>query len=218
LPDHRYIDIHSHSAGTDDALTIRNLVIGQPAASPHFPCSAGIHPWYITASPRELMKQLETILDQPATIALGECGLDLLAESPMPLQEQVFMLQAELAMKLKKPMIIHCVKAADRIIATRKKMKLTIPMIIHGFNNNSQTATELLKHGFYLSFGAAILRKNSNASKVVRDCPADKLFLETDDSGRSIIEIYKAAADLRGISKEELQRQIEKNFKHIFNE
>jgi TatD DNase family protein len=114
-------------------------------------------------------------------------------------------------------MIIHCVKAFNELIRIKKENKVSVPMIIHGFNNNEQIAEQLLKENFYLSFGKAILINNSNAQKVFKNTGIEKLFLETDDSDVSIKSIFDKAAELKGMSVEELKEKIYLNFKTIFD-
>ncbi|HNL08329.1 MAG TPA: hypothetical protein PKH93_12210, partial [Chitinophagales bacterium] len=49
-----------------------------------------------------------------------------------------------------------------------------------------------------------------------RTMPANKLFLETDDSQIPIQEIYQAAAAIRKISVEELSNILHKNWNSLF--
>ena len=60
---------------------------------------------------------------------------------------------------------------------------------------------QLLKHGFYLSFG---FHFNPDS---LHTCPAERLFLETDDTSRPIADLYAIAATLRGTPPETLNQQ-----------
>lgn len=88
-------------------------------------------------------------------------------------------------------------------------------MIIHGFNKRKSIGDELLKNGFYLSFGKSIL-SNVNLQDFFSEIPLDKIFLETDAANISIQEIYQKAAALRHLETEELALKIEKNL-HAIN-
>ena len=57
------------------------------------------------------MDLLRVLVSGSGVVAIGEAGLDTLAESPMDLQKEVFLAQANLAEETHKPLIIHCVKA-----------------------------------------------------------------------------------------------------------
>ena len=69
------------------------------------------------------------------------------------LQKKVFERANSLGKSNSKPVIIHCVKIS-RINSVSKIAK--VPLIIHGFNKKKAIADEMLKHGFYLSFGKSV--------------------------------------------------------------
>ena len=66
-------------------------------------------------------------------LAVGEAGLDKLAEAPLTLQIEVFEYQARLAEEANKPLIIHLVKAVDELLKLKQKIQPVKPWIIHGF-------------------------------------------------------------------------------------
>ena len=88
-------------------------------------------------------------------------------------------------------------------------------MIVHGFNNKSQIAEQLLKHGFYLSLGAALLKADSNASKILPKIPLNQLFLETDDNNCTIQRIFTEASQILALPVTILQEKMRENFKKI---
>ena len=86
--------------------------------------SVGIHPWYIAsfaASLNDSKARFEELLDHPQVLAVGEAGLDKLAEAPLTLQIEVFEYQARLAEEADKPLIIHLVKAVDELLKLKQK-------------------------------------------------------------------------------------------------
>jgi TatD DNase family protein len=85
-------------------------------------------------------------------------------------------------------------------------------MLVHGFNRKIELLRELIKAGFYLSFGAALFEDKTSIHAVLAECPPDRLFLETDDQEKYTIEdIYKKAASILGVDIEELTTQILEN-------
>ena len=86
-------------------------------------------------------------------LAVGEAGLDKLADAPMDLQVEVFRCQACLAEAVGKPLVLHLVKAVDELLKVKRDLRPSKPWIIHGFRGKAALAEEYLKHGFYLSFG-----------------------------------------------------------------
>ena len=179
--------------------------------------SIGIHPWYIKVEKiDENLKIIENKLQTDNCLAIGECGLDKRIEIPLELQISVFEKQLALAEEYKKPVVIHCVAAFQEVIAIKKKMKISVPMIIHGFSKNSQIASQLIKEGFYLSFGKYLLL-NPELKTVFNDIPNDRFFLETDTLEENIQQVYKIASEYKKMNIKELQDIISSNFEQIFN-
>jgi TatD DNase family protein len=178
--------------------------------------SIGIHPWYIVEDRLESDLQIiENKLQATNCLALGECGLDKRIAIPLELQQKVFEKQLLLAEKYKKPIVIHCVAAFQEVIAIKKRLKITVPMIIHGFSKNKQVAKELIDNGFYISFGKYLLR-NPELETVFQSIPNDRFFLETDTVEEGIEEVYALAAKYKNWSIEELEQQIKSNFAAVF--
>jgi TatD DNase family protein len=180
--------------------------------------SIGIHPWYIVEERlRADLERIENKLQESNCLALGECGLDKRIEIPMELQQLVFEKQLLLAEKHQKAVVVHCVAAFQEVIATKKKLKITVPMLIHGFSKNTQVAQQLLDNGFHLSFGKQLLQ-NPELETAFLSIPNDRFFLETDTAEEGIQAVYALAAKYKGISMEEIQEQINKNFNTVFNQ
>ncbi|UOK41984.1 MULTISPECIES: TatD family hydrolase [Flavobacterium] len=176
--------------------------------------SIGIHPWYIDVDKTdEFLQIIENKLQQQNCLALGECGLDKRIETSLEIQTAVFEKQLALAVKYQKPVILHCVSAYQEVIEIKKRFKIEVPMIIHGFSKNWQVAKSLLDNGFYLSFGKYLLR-NPELASVFEQVPNDRFFLETDTIEESISDVYDKAAFIKKMNVEQI---IEDNFKLVFN-
>ncbi len=180
--------------------------------------SFGIHPWKIDKDVNDVLAEMDTISRNRRCIAIGECGLDKAIDTDLELQQKIFCEQIQIANEVQKPLMIHCVKAFNELTACLKKMNNTVPVIIHGFNNNQNIANDLLKHGYLLSFGKALMDDDSNASEVIKHVGRKNFFLETDDSKVSIRDIYKRASEILGIEEQFLQEQLKSNYQRIFKE
>lgn len=203
------IDIHTHTPGHSNALLNYYRQFEQSAVVPF--CSLGLHPWYPDEATFE---QLAVFAEQENVLAIGECGLDKLCETDWSLQQELFLLQIELANRLNKPLIIHCVRAYNECIQVLTSAK--VPVIFHGFNRSLSVAQMLLAKGFYLSIGAAIF--NTAFEAVFAALPPERIFFETDDRADLAIEsIYKRAAELQKIEVESLILQVEHNFQKVFS-
>lgn len=212
----KFINLHTHQF--TDRHDIFEVVNQYPhefdVAIPHY--SIGIHPWYIVEDRlSDDLAVLESKLAFENCLAVGECGLDKRIEIPLPLQIQVFEKQLLLAEQYKKPVILHCVAAFQEVIEIKNALKITVPMIIHGFSKNQETAKQLLDNGFYVSFGKYLLR-NPDLASVFKSVPNDRFFLETDTVEESIREVYKLAAQYKNIEIEILKDTLHQNFNSVF--
>lgn len=216
----KFIDIHTHNQTTEEnTLKIVNAPQSH-AFSVQTPnlFSLGLHPWYLDKNTIENdFEKLEQNVKNQHVVTIGECGLDRNIDVDFEFQKEVFIQQIQLAEHLQKPVIIHCVRAFPEIISIKKKLQPSIPMIIHGFNNNSQICEQLIEHQFYISLGAALINPNSNASKVIKMIPKEKLFLETDDKNCTISSIFALASAYSNVPIEILQEIIINNFNRIFS-
>lgn len=222
-----FLNIHSHYASEPAGVrAIQNVII--PSAKKDDEVlsagysgkwiSAGIHPWNI--SQINYTSQLSTLADlagKESVKMIGECGLDRLRGPSLDLQLRVFEDQIYLAEKLKKPVIVHCVKCFSELLMIKKKLNPAVPLIVHGFNNKIETARQLLMHDFYLSFGAAVLSEGSNAEKVASEVPETRIFLETDDRDIPVERVYERVALLKNVSVNRLEEIIFANYQNLGN-
>jgi TatD DNase family protein len=212
----KYINLHTHIFS--DRADILEIVNQYPqefdASIPHY--SIGIHPWYIVEDRINAdLTIIESKLELENCLAIGECGLDKRIEIPFDLQINVFERQLILAEEYKKPVIIHCVAAFQEVIEIKNRLEISVPMIIHGFSKNIETAQQLLNNGFYLSFGKYLLR-NPELEAVFIKIPETRFFLETDTIEEGIREVYQLAAKHKNMELEAMQNQVQHNFESIF--
>lgn len=187
------LNIHTH----------RPLPPGEATVS-----SAGLHPWDVGEDWQQRLDSLHD--DIMHADAIGECGLDRARPATFQLQHSAFEAQIALSEALRKPIILHCVRSTDDIL--RLKCGTTLPWIWHGFRGKPQQLQTLLRHGFYVSFG---LRHNDDS---LAQCPAERLFLETDDTPAHIDNLYERAATLRHTSINDLRTRVWDNAKAVFGE
>jgi TatD DNase family protein len=213
----QYFNLHTHDF--TNQLDVLELVNQFPqefdAAIPFY--SIGIHPLYINED--RLEKDFQVVdekLALPECLALGECGLDKRAETPFEVQQSVFERQLALAEKHKKPVVIHCVAAFQELIETKKRLKIGVPMIVHGFSKKMELAKQLIDNGFYVSFGKNLLR-NPELESVFKSIPNDRFLLETDMIEEGIQDIYALASKYKGLELKELQQIVNKNYSMVFD-
>ena len=93
--------------------------------------------------------------------------------------------------------------------------RYTVPIIFHGFTGSPQLAGQLIRKGYFLSFGTALFR-SPKTQEALRTTPDNHLFLETDEADTTIEEIYREAATLRNTPIEILKQSIYTNYKTLF--
>ena len=165
-----YIDIHTHPFHKDEGtITVQNIFPGDGFAAfggRNF-YSVGLHPWHLGTKDEnnEALQMVEEALEFDHVIFVGEAGLDKINGGDFIEQLRVFEAQAVIAEEYEYPLIIHCVKAMNEIIALRKKMNPAMPWIMHGYNGSLEITKQLIDKGFLFSFGKGLFRKNSKAVK-----------------------------------------------------
>lgn len=142
--------------------------------------SLQLHPWHLRseADIEAFIDKANTLRDDPQLVAIGECGLDGLCDTPLPLQRQAFRAALQVAHQLHLPVIIHCVKLWSELIAITKDSSLlplpSSPLILHGFRKGPQLARQLLDAGFSFSIG-----EHYNPA-ILDIIPPERLYHETD--------------------------------------
>ncbi len=149
--------------------------------------SVGLHPWHVNEDWQVQLEKMRSEASLPCVCAIGECGLDKLTGNDYERQKHAFRAQVSLAEECGKPMIIHCVKAYDDILAIHKEMNPRQKWMIHGFRGKPEQAKQIMAKGMLLSFGH---RYNVDTLSYVA-FNYRSLYLETDDCGLSIRQIYE---------------------------
>ena len=211
-----FFNLHTHKY--TNQFNVLELVNQYPqefeATIPYY--SIGIHPWFIVEKRIEVdLAIIKSKLEEANCLAVGECGLDKRIEISMELQQMVFERQLLLAQQYQKPVVIHCVATFQELIAIKKKLNISVPMLIHGFSKNIQVAKQLVDNGFYISFGKYLLL-NPELEAVFKSVPDNRFFLETDTVEEGIEAVYELAAKYKGVSVKEIQKLVSSNFLDVF--
>ncbi len=194
-----YINIHTHDT-SEEALTVT---------------SAGIHPWDAEEhdlSDRDEKREIEEAISESQIV--GEIGLDFAAEVDRDAQQQLFKGQLKLAKKHNKPVLLHSVRAFDATMLVLSTFNLR-GVIFHGFIGSVQQMNTAVDRGYYISFGDRTFA-SPKTLKALRECPIERLFIETDTAKVSIEELYAKISKQRMESVEELRKAIYDNYKRIF--
>ena len=149
-------DCHTHKL---DVFGISNIKFN----SDHFPAntfSTGLHPWDVSKeiSLEEISSYLKKCHGLKNFAAVGEVGLDKMKGETLAVQEEYFRFQIKLAIRFKKPVIIHCVRAYEQCLSILKNEGVSTPVIFHDFNASFEIYQKLTQQGYYISLGKNFLK------------------------------------------------------------
>lgn len=191
----------------------------------------GIYPIdALKLSEKEIDEEIEYIKQNKSKIyAIGEVGLDLKEEElHKTLDKQKINLRkfVNLAIKLNKPVIIHSRKAELHTTELLEELKAK-KVIMHCFSGKMSLVDRIVKNGWLLSIPA-----NSHYAQqfqdVINRVPIENLLCETDtpylhplkewpNQPANVIYSYKKIAEIKKIKLEQAEKEIEKNFKKLFD-
>ncbi|WP_339794433.1 TatD family hydrolase [uncultured Imperialibacter sp.] len=215
--DSHFLDFHTHTmrqADRVDVMEIVSLHLGQD--KPHKYFTVGLHPWWAEQPATvDQRKELERLLTDSHCLAMGEMGLDNLKGPEIEVQMDILRSQLKVADEMKKPVIIHCVRAFGQLSEIKKEFPGIEKWCVHGYGRHATLAKQLIDQGFYLSLMPGLPPAKYMA--LFESLPHDRLFLETDSMPDiSIIDVYETVAGLIEIEMPELQRQMNSNARTFF--
>jgi TatD DNase family protein len=216
-----FIDIHNHGVKSIKGVFSVEVLMAheerEPENLPGITYTYGIHPWYLNENNHNyLISKVIKTAGNELVAGIGEAGFDRIKGPSTELQRKTFEEQAYIAEELRKPLVIHCVRAWNELLQEHKKLKPKMSWLVHGFRGKPDLALQLIAKGMYLSFWFDfILRPES--TMLIKSLPADKIFLETDGSGVDIREIYNKVSKSLGITVNDLKSIIISNFYKFFN-
>lgn len=205
--------------------------------------SVGVHPWEVGEElPAGLYDDLKRLAGGEKVVAIGEVGLDFVdnvftgvnyrqAEHLRRAQMCAFRRQVELACELGLPLVVHCRGAYPTLIAVlREERAHRVRGVIHNFDGDEYTMTQLLDLGFWMSIGGAITYPDMpGLRRTVRYIPLDGLLLETDapymplypDSGEknepaNVKVIARQVARLKGMEEARVIEACYRSFVDLF--
>ena len=153
----------------------------------------GLHPEEVREDYSQVLDRMEKLLNDDF-IAIGEVGLDFYWSREFEKQQlEAFEKQVQWACCIGLPLMIHCRKAQNELVAILRKYKDRLPGgVFHCFTGNAQEARQLLEFdNFALGIGGVLTFKKSHLPEVVANIPISRIVLETDAP-------YMAPVPMRG--------------------
>ena len=192
----------------------------------------GLHHEDVKSDWQDVLVAIKPRLSQ--AIAIGEVGLDFYWSREFE-QEQLlaFEEQVRWSVELQLPLMIHCRKAQNEMIAILKRYKSQLPGgVFHCFTGNELEAKELLLFdGFVLGIGGVSTFKKSHLPEVLPAVvPLERIVLETDapymapvpkrgerNEPAFVAYVQKKLAEAYGVSEETVERITNDNCKKVLN-
>ncbi|WP_108126448.1 TatD family hydrolase [Saccharospirillum mangrovi] len=198
-------------------------------SDPRIHLAVGHHPWFLPVTEPDV-SELESELDRrPHWVALGEIGLDFhIASNAAERQHQEDWFTAQLAVAAERqlPVIVHSVKAHDRVLSLLKRFP-QVRGVIHAFLGPYEQALAFIDKGWCLGCGSLILKSPKTRDAFAR-LPADAILLETDAPdmrphpalyANPLLDLLQTAEQLaqsRGVSLDQLKAQTATNVRRLF--
>jgi TatD DNase family protein len=203
------------------------------------PCFA-VHPQMPAAqtSCENSLEFLENLAGRGRLAAIGETGFDLYNAAfreTETIQDRLFAVHLEIALRHELPVIIHVRRAMHKIFSAVRLLSKCKAVIFHSWPGTMEEGEALLRRGVnvYFSFGTTILLNHRQAMRCCAAFPSDRLLVETDapfqplrgqgfSQWTDLSRILEAAAALRceaespAANASELETLIEGNFKAAF--
>ena len=157
----------------------------------------GLHPEDVRSNWREVVSEMRHIQEASPTefIAIGEVGLDFYWSREYEHEQmECFEEQVRWAIEARLPLMIHCRKAQNEMVAVMRRYQDQLPGgVFHCFTGNQKEAAELLTFPrFVLGIGGVSTFKSSHLREdLPAVVPLDRIVLETDSP-------YMAPVPLRG--------------------
>ena len=147
----------------------------------------GIHPHEASQVTPEILTLMKTYLSHPKCVAVGEIGLDYYYEHSQPEKQKIECAsQLEIALEVKKPVVIHSRDGEDDLLEmlidyARDLKGGYAPGVIHCFSGTEKFARACLDLGFYISLsGIFTFKATEDLRQMVKRFPRDRLLVETD--------------------------------------
>jgi len=193
-------------------------------------------------------KKYKKLAKSKKVVAIGEIGLDYYWKPKTTKKKELFkekqkdllLKQLKLAQELKLPVIFHCRMAHQDLIEFLSENPETRPKraVAHGFVGNLQELQKYLDFRFYIGFngiifsalGGPALGGKLPLDEVIKQCPLDKILIETDcpyltppSEGKDkrnepifVKHVAKRISELKGTNFEQVCEETSKNARNLF--
>ena len=175
---HQFVVTGASLEGTRAALRLAQ------AAPLLMRATAGCHPHHAIDLDDGAFDALAALAEDPLCAAVGECGLDYHRNFSSPAEQRsAFERQLALAVRLRKPLFLHCRDAhRDFMAMLRAQVADLPPAVLHCFTGTGDELDDCLDLGLFIGITGWICdeRRGLHLRDIVGRIPAGRLMIETD--------------------------------------
>ena len=195
----------------------------------------GLHPEDVKEDWENVLREMETHMQDAPWIAIGEVGLDFYWSREFEKEQiEVFDKQVQWAIKYDLPLMVHCRTAQNELLAVLRKYADNPKLrgVFHCFTGNEQEARRYLEsENWMLGIGGVLTFKKSKLPETLRNAvPLSRIVLETDapymapvphrgkrNESSFIPYIINTLAEVYSTSPDNIAETTTRNAKNLFN-
>lgn len=190
----------------------------------------GAHPHQADGYSPLIERRLLAFLDRCPVLAIGEVGLDFHYDfATRENQERVLRRQVALARERSLPLVIHSRQAEGLVLKILDQEKFSLPVVFHCYTGDIETAGEIVRRGYFLSFSGIITFRKADALRaVVAATPLANLFSETDspylapepergttNTPLAVVRVVERIAAIKNTGVQEILDQVSMNYRRF---
>lgn len=195
---------------------------------PEILVALGLYPIHaIAMSEREIESVVADIKkNKKRIVAIGEVGLDLKEDTEQfDKQQRAFQKMIDLSLEFDKPIIVHSRKAELQAIEQLEKSG-TKRVLMHCFSGKLSLVKRIVDNQWFLSIPTSV-KNSEHFQKVIEMTPIEQLLCETDtpylhpdrlfpNEPANVVVSYEMIAKIKKLKLEDVEKQLEANFKRLF--
>lgn len=194
--------------------------------------AVGVHPHDVKSVANKSAGPIKVLADNAKVVAIGEIGLDYHYDhSPRKLQKHWFREQIRMAVKIGKPVIVHCRDAGEDVFSILEEERVwRVGGVVHCFTGDAELARKFLGIDLHLGAAGPITFENSDELRsVFADVPIERILVETDspyltpppNRGKRnepayTVQVAEKLAEIKGLTLEDVARATSVNVRRLF--
>ncbi len=194
--------------------------------------AVGVHPHDVKSVANKSAGPIKVLADNAKVVAIGEIGLDYHYDhSPRKLQKHWFREQIRMAVKIGKPVIVHCRDAGEDVFSILEEERVwRVGGVVHCFTGDAELARKFLGLDLHLGVAGPITFENSDELRsVFADVPIERILVETDspyltpppNRGKRnepayTVQVAEKLAEIKRLTLEDVARATSVNVRRLF--